>query len=126
MKKKETTEKEITKTVKKVVPKKEIAEEREVAAESIVEPKKIPVLYYVLVFLTVLSTLLIATAGVFNIELGNDYADIIKAQGAGQEYVDYYRKQNQTSAIYHLGIAGVVAVVGIYFSDRVRKADLQK
>ena len=124
MKKEETKKKnEKEKNSVKKEAKQDIVEE-EVLVETtkVVEKKKgVSIVYYVLLFITIISTALLGLAGYKKIEAGDTYASIVKNAGGDQAYVDYYFGNHQAEGFSYLGLAGAVFTFGLYASNSMKR-----
>lgn len=83
--------------------------------------EKIPVLYYVILCFTVISTLFLVLAGYKKMEVADIYSGIVREAGAQQEYVDYYFGNHQSEGLFDFGLAGFTLMVGLFASDRVKR-----
>lgn len=80
-----------------------------------------PIIFYIIVFVTVLSTLFIGMAGYKSFQLADEYTDLIATQGASEEYISFYTNQYQQQGIKEFGLAGVALTLGIYLSYKCNK-----
>ncbi len=79
----------------------------------------IPIIYYVLLFLTVLSSLLLVTAGVKSIGLGERYSNAMQL-GSKEAYQGFYYFQYERDGIFYLGLAGMALTLGLYVTTKVK------
>lgn len=89
-------------------------------SKEVVEQKSFPVIYYVLIFLTVLSTLFLATAAVWSVGLGDKHIELVK-NSTEEAYIQFYHSQYQRDGVYYLGLSGFVLTVGLYTVVKVKK-----